>query len=153
MGRRLPAVLLSLLAVWACSRPISTEQFIPASQAEGGVYPFAADFSDSLGRYDLYLYTKVDHNVWKFLDFDGTSLALEWESPSGRCYADTVFLQPSDVTHSTYFSQAIRVLYRSGVSPKEPGQWTIRLSLVGDDAYREGLRGFGLQIVRKDGTR
>ena len=81
------------------------------------------------------------------------SLALEWISPSAEAYADTVFLRPGDVTHSTFFTQDFRVLYRSDVAPKECGDWTIRVEPIGEDSLWVGLRGLGLQVIRKDGTR
>ena len=140
-----------LLCLAACQRPPSSECFVRISEAADGEYVFPADFSDSLCRYDLFLYTRVDRNVWQFRSFPGVQLALNWESPTQVCYADTVLLCPSAVSHSSFFSQDFRLPYRADVAPFELGNWTIRARFLNDSDAIKGLRGLGLQVVRKPG--
>ena len=131
-----PLLILSvLLLAFACSRPSSTETFIPAP----GPYEFALDLSDSTAVWDLSFYTRVDAA-------DAPSeleLSATWTSPSAATFSETVYLPLSAGT--SFFSQEACVPYRSAVAPAERGLWTLTVTVP---LPPPGLRGVGLVVAR-----
>ena len=127
MRKLVPFVLLFLLA-WSCKEPRSVEQSVKGE----GPFVFSVDMSDSTALYDFDFYARVDAPEIPA----EVQLLLRWTSPSDSVYRETVYLPLSDAVYSPY---------RTGVSPYEPGVWTLTASLL---PLPEGFRGLGL-VVRK----
>lgn len=135
------AVVLPLL--FSCAPPSSTEEFIKVSEARNGIYSFKLDLSDSLSVYDLSFYTRVDRNS---LEMKGENprirLVATWISPSGKTFTETVYMPAGD-------AEGIIRKYRTGVQPKEFGEWTLNVKAFSQE---KGFRGLGL-ICDRNGTR
>lgn len=131
-------LLLSCLSLAACSRPSQTEMFIRADKADGGVYSFPVEMTDSLASYDFWFYSRL---------FSGSignlELRVSWTAPSGESFYETVYMEKVD-------SHGVRELYRSGVVPAEYGEWKLNVRPV--DPVKDFL-GLGLVTIRNDGTR
>lgn len=123
-----------LLAV-SCARPASYERFIKAGEAVRDLYSFEIPLEDTLSTYDISFYTRVDGGPSRGC----LHLDVVWVSPSGRRASETVYMNPELQCEK----------YRSGVSPKEAGEW--RLEVRVQDAP-EGFRGLGI-ICMDNGTR
>lgn len=128
------ALLAIGLAAASCVRPDSEEYFIPASKAQDGVYVFDFEMADSLARYDVFFYTRVDG-----APLDSLPLNVMWLSPSGESFSEKVYMDPSLEMEA----------YRTGVAPYETGAWRICVRPLG---VTDGFRGLGL-ICKNNGTR
>lgn len=127
-----------VLSLCCCSRPTEMEVFVKSADAVGGVYSFELPLEDSLATYDLSFYTRVDAPAGRR---SGGSLELNvlWVSPSGERAGETVHMDAAKLLET----------YRTGVSPLEPGVWTLKVQVVNPP---EGLRGLGL-VCKENGTR
>lgn len=141
MKRIAIALLAALLAV-SCSKPAVSESFVSVDETDViGSYVFDMDLCDSLATYDLYLYTRVDQLPSTLAAREDMELRVRWISPEGERYEETVFFP---------VREKIKALYRRDFAPVMPGMWKLELS-VRDEI--EGLRGMGIVLERKDGTR
>ena len=123
-----------LLALCSCVRPTSIEQFVRTDQAEGGVYRFELDFSDSLATYDISFYSAGSADPgWS------CPVKVIWSGPSDQRYTETVYPD---------WSRRVEK-YRSGICMKETGIWTLYLRI---DDVPEDFRGIGI-ICELNGTR
>ena len=127
-----------VLSLCCCSRPTEMEVFVKSADAVGGVYSFELPLEDSLATYDLSFYTRVDAPVGHRPQ-GSVALDVRWESPSGETADETVHMDASKQIEA----------YRSGVSPLEPGVWTLKVQVVNPP---EGLRGLGV-VCKENGTR
>lgn len=127
-----------VLSLCRCSRPTETEAFIKAADAAGGAYSFQLPLEDSLATYDISFYTRVDSPAGRR---SGGSLELNvlWVSPSGERAGETVYMDTSKLLEA----------YRTGVSPLEPGLWTLKVQVKDPP---EGFRGLGV-VCKENGTR
>ena len=137
------AVIATLSVAFAsCSKPAVSESFVSIEDRDViGSYVFDMDLCDSLAAYDLYLYTRVDQRPSELAAQEDMELRVRWISPQGERYEEQVYFPVREKT---------KALYRSDFVPVEPGIWKLELS-VRDEV--EGLRGMGLVLERKDGTR
>lgn len=137
-GRRTLLPFFFCLLAACCARPVETEVFVRSADAEGGVYSFPVDMSDSLSSYDFWFYSRL---------FSGSrsnlGLRVSWVSPSGESFYETVFMEKVD-------ESGVRELYRSGVVPAEYGEWKINVRPI---EAGEGFLGLGLICRKNDGTR
>lgn len=148
MRIRVLAVLFLALCV-SCGRPEVEESFVKACNvADGGVYSFSIDMRDTLCRYDLSFYTRLDVRKNRLDGIGGIGLDIVWVSPTGERYGEMVDI-PVPVS-GNFFSTAVVVPYRTGLLPVEPGEWTLEVRVP--DAP-SGFRGLGVMIERKNGTR
>ena len=115
--------ILSALLAFACTEPLSTEQFVLG----GGPYVFTVDMTDSTLK--------------------GALLRAEWRSPSDSVFIEKVYL-PLDGTRRSYYSRQVYVPYRAEMAPLQPGLWTLTFRQE-DRMQRVPLRGLGL-VVRKN---
>jgi len=141
------SVFLGLL-LSGCREPMSVERFVEGE----GPYTFFVDLSDTTATYDFDFYTRVDAPRDSLRNLRALPLTVSWSSPSFHVFREEVYMPMEG--ESTFYSRQIRVPYRAGVRPEEPGPWTLTV-LVADPP--EGLRGLGLVVTRKkqfpDGTR
>lgn len=132
--RRSLFILLAFLLAVSCREPQSQEYFIKGI----GPYVFTVDMSDTTVVYDFDLFTRLD--IARPYEPDaipaGMPLDIQWVSPSGARFRESVYLPLSAKVYEPY---------RAGVSPLEPGIWTVTLSVP---AAPEGLQGMGL-VVKK----
>lgn len=134
LASRVLAAFAAMLMMSACGEPSSSERFIISDGT--GEYEFPVEFSDTAAIYDLSFYTAIDKPL-KRVDQPGSfPMELLWQAPSGRCFTETVH----------YPVASAKVLYRKDVEPGELGNWTLRVSVASEP---RGLRGLGLEVVRK----
>ena len=147
--RRSVFLLLPLLLCLGCIRPSADEVFVKAQDAAGGVYSFTADFCDSLLRWDLSFYTRIDASPSELSDWESLQLEVLWTSPSGQRYGETAIM-PLKRSGSGRRGRDIIEPYRSGVAPTEAGLWRLDVT---PSAVPPGFRGLGFILRRYDGTR
>ncbi len=135
-------VILTVL-LFSCSRPQSYETFVKAADAPGGVYSYQLDLSDSLASYDISFYSRVDRNSLNVRnEYPQIRLEVTWVSPSGQNFSETVYMRGSN-------SAGDIQKYRSGVVPRESGEWTLKVKAFPGEGK---FRGLGV-ICRRNGTR
>lgn len=135
------AVIAALL-VTSCTKPTVSESFVSIEDRDViGSYVFDMDLCDSLATYDLYLYTRVDQMPPQLALQEDMELRVRWISPDGERYEETVYFP---------VREKVKALYRRDFAPVLSGVWKLELS-VRDEI--EGLRGMGIVLERKDGTR
>lgn len=158
------ALLIFPIFLASCSHPPSYEHFVDvASYKEQGRFKYMLDMSDSLSTYDISFYTGIDCTEEDFEQMDDIQLDISLISPSGRVYRETVYLLKETYSESNSFSKTYKVLYRSGLIPKEFGEWVMTVTLPQLDAHYgfyhnpehihngicKGLRGLGI-ILNKE---
>ena len=135
------AVIAALL-ITSCTKPAVCESFVSIDDRDViGSYVFDMDLCDSLATYDLYLYTRVDQLPPMLAAQEDMELRVRWVSPEGERYEETVFFP---------VREKVKALYRRDFVPVTHGIWKLELS-VRDEI--DGLRGMGIVLERKDGTR
>ena len=132
--------LLSLVAVTGCREPMSVERFVKGE----GPYTFFVDMADTTATFDFDLYTRVDTPMDSLRGKAALPLTVTWTSPSFHVFKEEVYMPLAG--QSTFFSRQVRVSYRTGVRPEEPGQWTLTVRATDPP---EGLCGMGLVVLRK----
>lgn len=141
-------VLFFIMLVVACREPSVSEVFIPAP----GPYEFALDFSDTLGKYDVALFTRIDSHEKTMRALGELPLTATWVAPSlddenpAGTYTEEIFL-PLEGARRSYFSRQVWHPYRKGVIPAVYGEWKLTLSLP-DSIMVRGLRGMGVEVVK-----
>lgn len=143
----LAALFLCILA--GCARPDVREDFIAVADRDAdGRYTFAVDMSDSLSAYDFWFYSRIDMSDVRRASMGDLKMDIEWVSPSGESYCESVWMDTS-TSEKDYFSAQYKYLYRSGCIPVERGEWTLSVN-VRNGAVVPGMRGLGLIRERKD---
>ncbi|MCR4859438.1 MAG: hypothetical protein K5910_02095 [Bacteroidales bacterium] len=140
-GRGIWALAVSLLLGWvlsACSEPDGAELFLHRDAARDGVYVFSLPLTDTTAAYDFWFYSRVERQPLTNLQ-----LNVQWLSPSGDGFSETVYMQRVDPRGS-------REAYRSGMVPAEAGAWQLSVRPVGVDGDFLGL---GVIYKKQDGTR
>lgn len=135
-------VTVPFLVLASCSGPAAYESFVKSSGTDRyGEYIFNLDMDDSLKRYSISFYTRIDT--------EGDSLqgdipvSITAVSPSGKEYSDKVYIPEDAYGSHTAFSYQYEVSYRSGFVPVEYGKWSIAVS---DGGY-PGIRGMGIRLT------
>ena len=145
--RNLFLFLLCAVAV-SCREPSVSEEFIPAP----GPYEFALDFSDSLAKFDVALFTRIDSHEKTMRALGELPVTATWVAPSldGELPLGTFteeFYLPLEGSRRSYFSRQVWHPYRSGVVPAVYGEWKLTLSLP-DSIKVQGMRGMGVEVVK-----
>ena len=144
MRRFLTLLLCAVLPLLvSCTRPSVSETYLLREDcALDGIYRFEVDMSDSLARYDISLYTRIDGNHQRPDADKGVRLKMIWTSPSGRDYSENVYFSFTESScEDGFFSLQCSLPYRSGLVPKEHGVWTLTLQQLKE--IRD-LRGWGI---------
>lgn len=140
MKKLIPTIILVASVMAGCVKPASEEYFVREDQSVDGVYSFMLDMSDSLCKYDVYFYTKVDGKK----NIVNLPVQIIWTSPSGQQYSEQVYMKVG-----AKFGD--KELYRSSLVPVEFGSWNLCVVSLNDI---KGLRGMGVIVESKDyGTR
>ncbi len=129
--KRILLLCVLLPVVFSCREPRSMEYF----QGGEGPYVFTLQLTDTTAAYHLDFYTRIDGDAQE-LPAD-LPLHISWRSPSDSLFQETVYLP---------LSREIYVPYRSGVRPREWGEWTLRVS---PRSLPEGWQGLGLAISKQ----
>ena len=146
-------LLLGLICLAACSRPVSDETFVRTSDRdEAGRYGFVLDMGDSLVTYDVSLYASFDCGKRRFASFEGTYLRMMWEAPDGPLFEEKVWLGPDVKSDSNSFSCHLMTVYRNELEPQKYGKWRLYVTVPEDVVEDFRLAGLGVSIAR-DGTR
>jgi len=150
--RHMTLVLATALAVAlsACSRPDQTESFVRSSQkTAAGFYEFMVDMSDKEASYDIQVYTRSDCRDKVFAALPDLGIGIVWTAPDGTEYREMVYIPHEDFDLDSSFSHSVRVAYRTGLVPVQPGVW--KMSMVVPEEERFHLRGMGI-VVHADRT-
>ena len=144
MRLRQTIVLAALCSVCACSRPFLCDTFVPVQDKQGGFYSFTLDLSDSLGVYDLFLYTGIDGSG----RISSVPLSTKWISPDGSEYSENaLWIAPGAEgvkTRRDFFSTQVLSPYRTAFRPDVYGEWTLKVA-----CNVPGMRGMGV-ILKKE---
>lgn len=134
-----------------CARPTSTEQFLKVTaKGPDGLYHFALDLSDSLHRYDVSFYSRIDCNNIKAASVSDFPMTVTWTAPSGRKYNETVYFDVSSGTAgSGFYSKQYLIPYRMGITPVEWGEWDLAVR-VDADRFVPGFRGIGVVCAKTE---
>lgn len=138
--RAAAAILIAVLPfLCCCTRPPErAETFIKAGDSADGEYVFTLPMTDSLGLWDIWLYTRVDGKPVRNLP-----LSMLWESPDGDVFLEIAYMDAGG-------PEGGRVSYKKDLAPAVPGDWRLRICPL---ASVPGMRGLGLISEKKDGTR
>lgn len=140
----LMAAVMCLLPL-ACSRPASYEEFRTFDKSKGGVHSFTICMDDTLATYDIWIYTRVEASTRaarQALSEFSMPLDMEWTDPEGNSFEEVVYMHPGG--HS-----GARELYRSGLVPVVPGEWSLDIRPL---TTPMGFCGIGI-ICETNGTR
>ena len=133
-------MLLAILMFAGC-RPQSEEYFILQKNAPGGVYRYTVHLNSD-ETYDFSFYTRIENPSGEKVSPSGQiPIYVVWVPPTAEVEGleEMVYMDPSCTS----------CLYRTGVSPKVSGDWTLEVF----PAYvPEGFEGFGL-VCKYNGTR
>lgn len=146
--RQFAVILLSALAVFSCSRPLSRETFVLKDKAGvGNTYSFALDLSDSTVFYAISFYTRMNRKPFQPFRSGDIPLHVRWTSPSDSSYSETAVLATSVSVDSSYFSRDFLQQYKQGFRPFEPGIWRLRVQMPTDC---DCLLGWGVICKREE---
>lgn len=124
-----------------CSSPDTVVSYIPVSKADAsGRLETELDFSDSTVRYDISLYSRVDCTAKDFGRLEAFPVWIEFVSPSGVAYTETVYIPLDEFERSEGAVHDFSVPYRKGLVPVEAGIWKMYVSLP----EIAGLHGIGV---------
>ena len=137
--RKLVSIGMLCVLLTACREPMSVERFVKGE----GPYTFFVDMGDTTAAYDFDFYTRVDAVQDSLRKLPAMPVSVTWTSPSFHVFREEVYMPLEGET--TFFSRQVRVPYRAGVRPEEPGLWTLTVRLADPP---EGLRGLGLAVAR-----
>ena len=145
MKGRLVIIALAFVAV-CCSQPPSYEPFVIREKAEyGDTYSFMVDVSDSLARYSLDFYTRLERAAFGEFPSDSIVLDLRWFSPSDSIFTDTAFVKIVRPVDSAYYSKDFISPYSGSLELPERGNWRLKAKVVNDS---QALRGLGIILKR-----
>jgi hypothetical protein len=137
---RLGAIILLVCLFAGCREPMSMEKFVEGE----GPYTFFVDMGDTTATYDFDFYTRIDAPADTLVRMTSLPLQVTWTSPTFHVFREDVYMPLEG--RITAFSRQVRVPYRAGVRPEEPGPWTIMVRVTDPP---KGLRGMGLVVERK----
>ena len=144
----LAVLLCAVMALSACSEPLSSDTFVRNSQRDAlGMYSFDLDMSDSTYVYDMDLYTRFDGSVRKIRNVGNIPLKIRVYDAEGNCYEEQSCLTASSSASSGAFSRYCRVPYRHGCVPKNFGLWKIQIETPGPESA--GMTGLGLIVTKR----
>lgn len=142
------ASLLACLSCLSCARPSSMESFVLRdARGEDGMYRYEMDFTDTLARYDIYLYTRIDGPSRELALKNDIAMAAFWTDPDGEVYREEFYF-PIHEGRRTFFSSDYRILYREGVVPSVRGKWTLAIDVVQNESVPV-LNGLGVEYKSK----
>lgn len=149
----LRTVIIIVLATLSagCARPTSTECFLKASdKSADGLYHFLLDLSDSLNRYDVSFYSRIDCNNIKAASVRNFPMTVTWTAPSGQKYNETVYFDFSAETDgSDFYTRQYLLPYWLGITPVEWGEWDLAVR-VDADRFVPGFRGIGVVCAKTE---
>ena len=150
MNLRILIVAALAVVISACSRPMSSEQFVKIGEkGEDGLYHYTLDFTDSLCTYDLSFYSRMDCSDAKLLELRDFPMTVVLTSPEGRKYSEKVYFRVhKDGRDGDFYSNQYRIPYRSGLVPVCRGEWEMSVR-IDSDRYMPGFRGLGLICEKK----
>lgn len=119
---------------------MSMEKFVKGE----GPYTFFVDMGDTTVAYDFDFYTRIDAPADTLARMTSLPLQVTWTSPTFHVFREDVYMPLEG--RVTAFSRQVRVPYRTGVRPEEPGPWTVMVRVMDPP---QGLRGMGLVVERK----
>ena len=111
-----------------------------------GDYLFTLDMSEGIS-YDAELYVMSECTPERFRDFTSVRLDMDWISPSGGHYCESVYLGGDKIIKSTYFWRQLGGRYREGMVPSERGVWTLCVHADERTIRDYSLSGMGVRLI------
>ena len=143
------ATVLSLIAAVAlvsCTAPNRSDEFRSVSERDSlGRFVYDLDMSDSLMRYDIKFYTRVDCGEASFSLIQDIPMTVEFVSPSGDVFSEDIYWPKSSFDTERMGTHDSCVDYRTSCIPIEYGVWKMCLTV----APVRGLCGMGVILTAK----
>lgn len=147
--RSLVQLIAAGLMALSCSQPLSVETFVRSSAKDAsGRYPFILCMDDSLAVYSIRFFTRMDISADEFNGLQDIAVDVLLESPSGKGYAERVYLGKKDFVSGRGFAKDYNMPYRTGFRPMEYGQWNMYLTLP-EKAPADMVRGMGVCLSKQ----
>ncbi len=128
--RPLKILLIACVSMlfFSCSRPTEGEEFLSGKRES---YDFTLPVEDSLSRYDLSFYTRIDGHgqIVRPLRLDVT-----WQSPQDSTCRETVYMPLSQKNLTV-------AKYRTSLRFPSSGNWALKVAV---SPQEKGFRGLGL---------
>jgi len=135
----------------SCCEPSSREFFVKSSAKDaGGRYSFNLDMRDSLSMYSVNFFTRIDNGALECIPNLAVDVLLV--SPSGKEYAERVYLPKEAYISDGNFANDCDIPYRTGFRPVEHGVWKMFLT-VPDENSVYGFRGMGICLSKDAAAR
>lgn len=143
-------LILSLIMLASCSRPVSDEMFVRTGERDiHGRYSFVVDMSDSLSRYGIGIVVMMDSDDRTFKDFSALPLTIDWVSPDKDVYSETVSIGRKYLKDSTYYTKTLEAAYRKGLVPVRYGNWRLRVNIPETIVEKYNVTGVGISLERE----
>lgn len=127
----------------SCTPAGQNQEFLKMNQRDSlGRYVFNVEMTDSLQRYDVDFYTRLDIKRSVFRLMDDIRIDALWIAPDGNEYAETVYIPKLSCTNATAFSKEYISPYRKNLTPVIYGKWTLCLTVPEENLI--GLKGMGV---------
>ncbi|MGM9735098.1 MAG: hypothetical protein ACI3ZL_01670 [Candidatus Cryptobacteroides sp.] len=124
------AVLSAATILGGCSSVDTVVSYVPVSKADSlGRLQVGLDLSDTTASYDISLYSRLDCSVKDFSRLKEFPVGIEFVSPSGNIYSETVYVPLDSFEINDGTVHDFCAPYRTGAVPVEGGEWTMYLSL------------------------
>lgn len=138
--------IIAAVALVSCGAPIVSDEFRSISQRDSlGRFAFDLDMSDSLAKYDITFYTRVDCGEKSFSLLQDIPITVEFASPSGELYSEDIYWPKSSFDTERMGTYDACVDYRVSCVPVEYGEWKMCLTV----APVRGLCGVGVILSSK----
>lgn len=138
--------IIAAVALVSCSAPTVSDEFRSISQRDSlGRFAFDLDMSDSLAKFDIKFYTRVDCGEKSFSLMQDIPITVELFSPSGEVYSENIYWPKSSFATERMGTYDSCVDYRLACVPVEYGAWKMCLTF----APVRGLCGVGVILSSK----
>lgn len=138
--------LIAAVALVSCGAPIVSDEFCSISRRDSlGRFVFDLDMSDSLSKYDIKFYTRVDCGEKSFALIQDIPITVELSSPSGEVFSEGIYWPKSSFDVERMGTYDSCVDYRVSCVPVEYGLWKMYLTV----GPVRGLCGMGVILSAK----
>lgn len=139
-------VIIAAVALVSCGAPIVSDEFRAISERDSlGRFAFDLDMSDSLVKYDIAFYTRIDSGEKSFSQMTDIPINVEFTAPSGEVYSEDIYWPKSSFNTERMGTYDSCVDYRVSCEPVEYGIWKMCLTV----APVRGLCGVGVILSSK----
>ena len=144
--RAIVVAFVAAIALVSCAAPAVSDKFCAISDRDSlGRFVYDLEMVDSLAKYDISFYTRVDCGEKSFDLMQDIPIKVELLSPSGESFTEDLFWPKSRFDIERMGSYDSCVEYRLDCVPIEYGVWKMYLTV----APVRGLCGMGVILSAK----